>query len=83
MIIEIREAYWTAPVLWHFAKKRKIRRISAELFCANDNLICYRLLTVGDSPKPEAAERFPGIIFENPPFILEKRRILLQGSLSV
>jgi hypothetical protein len=26
---------------------------------------------------------FPGIIFENPPFILEKRQILLQGSLSV
>jgi hypothetical protein len=41
MIIEIREASWTAPVLWHFARKRKIRRISAELFCANDNLICY------------------------------------------
>jgi hypothetical protein len=37
----------------------------------------------GDSPSLESAERFPGIIFENPPFILEKRRILLQGSLSV
>jgi len=42
MIIEIREASWTAPALWRFARKRKIRRISAELFCANDNLNCYR-----------------------------------------
>jgi hypothetical protein len=41
MIIEIRAASWTAPALWRFARKRKIRRISAELFCTNDNLNCY------------------------------------------
>jgi len=57
MIPEIREASWTAPALppsrrakaplrrdggWRFARKRKIRRISPELFCANDNLICHK-----------------------------------------
>jgi hypothetical protein len=26
MIIEIREAFWTAPALWRFARKRTIRR---------------------------------------------------------
>jgi len=41
MIIEKREASWTAPALWRFARKRKMRRISPELFCANDNLNCY------------------------------------------
>jgi len=44
MIIEIREASWTAPALWRFARKRKIRRISAALFCANDNMNCYSAL---------------------------------------
>jgi hypothetical protein len=37
----------------------------------------------GESPKPEAAERFSGLIFKTPPFILEKRQIFMQGSLSV
>jgi hypothetical protein len=32
---------------------------------------------------PQAAERFSALYIENPPFILEKRQILLQGSLSV
>jgi hypothetical protein len=41
MVIEIREASWTAPASWRFARKRKIRPISAELFYANDNLNCY------------------------------------------
>jgi hypothetical protein len=36
----------------------------------------------GESSKPEAAERFSGLIFLNPPFILEKRQIFMQGSLS-
>jgi hypothetical protein len=55
-IIVPREASWSTPVLppsrraiaplrrdggWRFAIKQKIRRISPELFCANDNLNCH------------------------------------------
>jgi hypothetical protein len=43
MIAEIRNAFWTAPALWRFARKPKNRRISSEPFCAHDNLICYIL----------------------------------------
>jgi hypothetical protein len=32
MIIEIREAFWSAPVLWRFARRRNAREISAEAF---------------------------------------------------
>jgi hypothetical protein len=31
-------------------------------------------------PKTGGSGTFSGIIFENPPFILEKRQILMQGS---
>jgi hypothetical protein len=57
MIIEKREASWTAPALWRFARKRKIRRISAELFCANDNLNGYN--SVSAAP---AMSRMPAVM---------------------
>jgi hypothetical protein len=65
MIIAKREASWTAPALppsrrdggWRFARKRKIRRISAELFCANDNLNCYN--SVSAAP---AMSRMPAVM---------------------
>jgi len=52
MIIEICVASWTEPALppsrrdggWRFARKQQIRRISAELFCANDNWNCHGVL---------------------------------------
>jgi hypothetical protein len=37
----MREASWSAPALWRFARKRKIRGISPEPFYANANLIRY------------------------------------------
>ena len=42
MMIEKREASWTAPALWRFAGIRTIRRISDEPFCANINRNYYR-----------------------------------------
>jgi len=45
--------------------------------------ISHNLPAGGDSQKSGSAERFQTLFFENPPFILERRRILLQGSLSI
>jgi hypothetical protein len=41
MILEIREASWSAPVFWRFARSRNVREIPRELLCANDNMNCY------------------------------------------
>jgi hypothetical protein len=66
MIIEIRAASRTAPALllsrrdggWRFARKQQIRRISAELFCANDNLNCYGVLKKQNRYCPAAAAAY-------------------------
>jgi hypothetical protein len=41
MMIEKREASWTAPALWRFAGIRTIHRISDEPFCANVDYNCH------------------------------------------
>jgi hypothetical protein len=46
--------------------------------------VASKTLSIGPGerrfPKTGGSGTFPRIIFENPPFILEKRQILLQGS---
>jgi hypothetical protein len=54
MMIEKREASWTAPALWRFAGIRTIRRISDEPFCANINRNCYS----ASAPFPRCAKDF-------------------------
>jgi hypothetical protein len=50
MILEEREASWSAPVLWRFARRRNVCQISAGTFVANDNMNCYMKTAVPRLP---------------------------------
>jgi hypothetical protein len=49
MIPKIREASWSAPVLWRFARRRNVCEIPTCFLCANNNMNCYRTLIMQES----------------------------------